>query len=346
MRPRPLAGEFRLNPRDRAFCERLAVRLGRLSGRELAWPPRDDAAFHEILAALELKRVRCHEVHPFYGWTQIRSLFMLVAGCFNENWKEACLDGPTGLFDLYFEQARACLVRRWEEHAHGLREGGDGLPVFDTPDSRYHQQPCTSRTANDRASLVAESAGSRPPRVLLAGDDDLVSLRLAHKTGWRIDVVDIDARVLEVVRAEAAKRGLPVVTHRADLFSGAPGELAGRFDVVCVDPPYGHGVCRAFLESSLPCLARTGAERLYLCLSLPMLGARVSDLEGVLEGRGLRRARTWPMFNEYPIPPGYDTLIRRIQWLLREREDEVFLGFPSFFSDLLEYRVNGAAAGR
>src|SRR5262249_7119622 len=99
-------------------------------------------------------------------------------------------------------------------------------------------------------------------RILLLGDDDLISitlLRFVPQFGGTIAelvVVEIDGRPLEVLAPELEQAPVPFECVKLDLREPRPG----RFDTVVTDPPYTAAGAKLFLDRAVESLAGPGSD--------------------------------------------------------------------------------------
>ena len=120
----------------------------------------------------------------------------------------------------------------------------------------FFQHPVLPESCLRRA-LLLDRFGPRQ-RVLLVGDDDLVSVPLAA-LGHSAVVVDIDGYLLELLDHLAGRWDLPLATRSWDLADPVPQDLAGeRFDVFLTDPIYSANAIRLFVSRGWSCLAPGG----------------------------------------------------------------------------------------
>ena len=114
------------------------------------------------------------------------------------------------------------------------------------PRVEIDQVHCTVETKLRRVLAMDEAGALDDRRVLLLGDDDLISLTvvlLARHDGIgrrirELVVVDVDDRVLRFVERAAGRAPFPLRYVRHDLRAPLPQALAGMFETVCTDPPY------------------------------------------------------------------------------------------------------------
>jgi predicted methyltransferase len=124
--------------------------------------------------------------------------------------------------------------------------------------SELDQSHCTVETKLRRALLLRDEGALEGKRVLLLGDDDLLSLAL-HRLGLletigELVVVDVDPAVLAFI-ALGLRRTVPVACVEHDLRLPLPPAFAGRFDTVFTDPPYTAEGAELFLSRAATALA-------------------------------------------------------------------------------------------
>jgi predicted methyltransferase len=99
-------------------------------------------------------------------------------------------------------------------------------------------------------------------RILLIGDDDLISvtlLRFVRTFGMQVHelvVVDLDERLLAFIREELDSAPFPFRCLRHDVRQPIPG----RFDTVVTDPPYTAAGAKLFLTRAREVLAGERAD--------------------------------------------------------------------------------------
>lgn len=126
------------------------------------------------------------------------------------------------------------------------------------PQPRFEldQCHCTVETKLRRVLALHDADALVGRRILLLGDDDLVSLALASVirrfgTGQTIEqltVVDVDSALIAYLRRELARAPFPVSCIEHDLRRPLPHGLARSFDTVITDPPYTAAGARLFLS--------------------------------------------------------------------------------------------------
>jgi N4-bis(aminopropyl)spermidine synthase len=124
------------------------------------------------------------------------------------------------------------------------------------------QTHCTVDTKLGRVLRLQQARALAGQRIILLGDDDLISVALAHyaeligSTGAirRLTVVDTDADILAWIDQTVADTGVLVETVLHDLRRPLPANLTAGFDVVLTDPPYTVAGARLFLSRAISAL--------------------------------------------------------------------------------------------
>jgi hypothetical protein len=125
---------------------------------------------------------------------------------------------------------------------------------------------CTVETKLKRVLALHEADALVGRRILLLGDDDLVSLAIgsvvrrfgSRTTITQLTVLDVDPHVVRFARRELARAPFPVTCIEHDLREPLPSGLAGSFDTVLTDPPYTAEGARLFLSRAAGALSPGG----------------------------------------------------------------------------------------
>lgn len=96
-----------------------------------------------------------------------------------------------------------------------------------------------------------------PSRVVLIGDDDLVSISLARKN-VEVCVLELDPYTCALITLLARREKLPVTVHQLDFRDPLPTEFVGRFDLFVADPDFTIESFGLFLSRGLSCLVQNG----------------------------------------------------------------------------------------
>lgn len=183
--------------------------------------------------------------------------FSVVAGTINllarQGWLEVTAEGEISLTPLGKDAvAREGITPRriytcpaCEGRGVALQELGNLLERFEEvaaqrpqPIREYDQGFVTPKTTVSRVALMASRGDLEGKKLLVLGDDDLVSLA-AGLSGMPLEVIvlEIDERLIAFINEVARKEGLPVTAERYDFREKLPGKYVGYFDTFLTDPP-------------------------------------------------------------------------------------------------------------
>ncbi len=168
------------------------------------------------------------------------------------------------------------------------------------------QTHCTVATKIARVLRLDEAGALAGQRILLLGDDDLISVAIARFAAARgpaaaprrLTVVDADPGVLAWAGQQAAGTGVSVELVEHDLRSPLPPGLLGQFDVACTDPPYTVAGARLFLSRAVSALDPEPGQHVFFSFG----SRRPADTlrtQQVMAELGLAIRSLWPNFNEY-----------------------------------------------
>ena len=187
--------------------------------------------------------------------------------------------------------------------AHELEQAAAGAPAAKPELDQTH---CTVATKLRRVLRLHAAHALAGQRIILLGDDDLVSVAIASFAAWsghpsavrRLTVVDADPDVLAWAGQRAAGTGVPVELVQHDLRQPLPGDLAGGFDVVLTDPPYTVAGAELFLSRAVSALAPEPGRHVFFSF-----GARrpreTLAVQQAMASMGLVIRSLTPGFNEY-----------------------------------------------
>lgn len=187
--------------------------------------------------------------------------------------------------------------------AHQLELAAAGAPGAKPELDQSH---CTVATKINRVLRLHAAHALAGQRILLLGDDDLVSLAIAGFAAWsghpetirRLAVVDTDPDVLAWIGREASRTGVRVDLIEHDLRRPLPPTLASGFDVVMTDPPYTVAGAELFLSRAVAALAPQPGRHVFFSF-----GARRPDQTAAVQlaiaRMGLAVRSLTPNFNEY-----------------------------------------------
>lgn len=178
----------------------------------------------------------------------------------------------------------------------------------DAPGARMEldQTHAVVATKIHRVLLLHQSGALDGKRVILLGDDDLVSVALA-KFAARLDaaagvrrlaVVDVDPAVLSYAQRQIEGTGVAAEFIQHDLREPLAEALAGGFEVACTDPPYTVAGARLFLSRAVSALVPEPGQHIFFSF-----GARRPDetvqTQQLMTEMGLAIRSLHPGFNSY-----------------------------------------------
>src|SRR5262249_57948394 len=122
----------------------------------------------------------------------------------------------------------------------GVELAAEGMPAVKLELDQTH---CTVDTKLRRVLRMQEAGALAAQRVIVLGDDDLVSLAIAAFAALpaaaarprRLAAVDCDPDLLAYLGGRAAAGAVPVEVIEHDLRQPLPAGLLGAFDVACTD---------------------------------------------------------------------------------------------------------------
>ena len=168
------------------------------------------------------------------------------------------------------------------------------------------QTHCTVDTKLRRVLRMHEAGALAGQRVIVLGDDDLISLAIAAFAALpaaaarprRLAVVDCDPDLLGYLGERAAAGQLPVELIDHDLRQPLPAGLLGAFDVACTDPPYTVAGAELFLSRAVSALAGGTGRHVFFSF-----GARRPEetlrVQRLIADLGLAMRSLVPGFNSY-----------------------------------------------
>ncbi len=168
------------------------------------------------------------------------------------------------------------------------------------------QTHCTVETKLRRVLRMHAAHALAGQRILLLGDDDLVSPAIVAFAAWtghaevirRLAVVDTDPDVLGWIGKQAARHGVRVDLVEHDLRQPLPADLAGGFDVVATDPPYTVAGAELFLSRAVDALVPEPGRHVFFSF-----GARrpeqTLEVQAGITQLGLAVRSLTPNFNSY-----------------------------------------------
>lgn len=290
-----------------------------------------------------------HHISPKDG---VLELLEQAEPVFRENdmpkeWEAPPVHGRPGLFekvparliDFAFEHARVFVEKDCGRDTGEIDVGLCRLFLARPPIKvRWEQQICTPKTSQDRARRIAELAAPGS-RVLVLGDDDLISLALAREAPeLQIDVLEIDAQLVAFLRGQGGER---VQVFDCDLAHGLPDSMVGAYDLVTTDPPYEETGMEFFLRCAASALKTDGL--LVLSTYLGLVESPSSFWMGLAEVNFELLDRRHH-FNRYIYTGGYRVSHLRLLFSLGcqlHPLTELF-AFPYLYADLFVLALRGS----
>ncbi len=165
----------------------------------------------------------------------------------------------------------------------------------------HHQLPCSAATLDNRATLVKQHVALDQP-VLIIGDDDMQSLRLAEEGFTDITTIEIDPVIAGLIRDGAAQRSLPirVVCQSID---DVAADLLRPYAAILMDPPCNPQDLAVFLDGARRLNTGGASRKLFLNTHLLSYGEDgYNTLRRTLADDGYQRIDYQPAFNRYPVP--------------------------------------------
>ena len=241
---------------------------------------------------------------------------------------------PERLVDFAFDHTRAFLTHD-QQPLPGLDlELVEMFSQRPAMKLRYEQQYCTPYTTQQR---VAKMRAVLKPgaRVLVLGDDDLVSLALVHYGGdYQVDVLELDTDLVAFLKEKGGDR-LTVLEH--NLRHGVPESMRGVYDLVTTDPPYAANGMRFFLQCAADSM-RPGADSRLFLSTFPGLIENPDKLWTDLQELGLHIEQRYDHFSRYIYNNGYRVehlaALRQLGSPLHPTSD--LLGFPFLYAHFFE----------
>ena len=176
------------------------------------------------------------------------------------------------------------------------------------PDARpeLDQTHCTVATKIQRVLRMHQAGALFGQRVILLGDDDLVSVAIARFAALagaaagirRLAVVDTDRDILGWAAEQVSGTGVTAEFIEHDLREPLPPGLAGGFEVACTDPPYTVAGAGLFLSRAVAALVPDPGQHIFFSF-----GARRPDeavrTQTLITEMGLVIRSLSPGFNTY-----------------------------------------------
>ena len=168
------------------------------------------------------------------------------------------------------------------------------------------QTHCTADTKLRRVLAMHEAGALAGRRILLLGDDDLVSVALAAFAGHAgeaarprgLTVLDCDPDLVGYLRDELRQPGFNAEVIEHDLRDPLPAALTGAFDVACTDPPYTVAGAELFLSRAVDALAPGAGGHVFFSFG-PRRPVETVATQRLMTEMGLAIRSLTPGFNFY-----------------------------------------------
>jgi predicted methyltransferase len=168
------------------------------------------------------------------------------------------------------------------------------------------QTHCTPETKLRRVLRMHEAGAVAGQRIIVLGDDDLVSVALAAFAAHagpgaaprRLAVVECDPDLVGYLREQLADLGTAAEIVEHDLREPLPGSLLAGFDVACTDPPYTVAGAELFLSRAVSALAPGAGAHVFFSFGARRPGETL-DTQRLMAGMGLVVRSLVPGFNTY-----------------------------------------------
>ena len=168
------------------------------------------------------------------------------------------------------------------------------------------QAHCTPQTKLRRVLRMHEAGALAGQRVIVLGDDDLVSVAVAAFAAHagpgaaprRLAVVECDPDLVHYLGDQLAGLGMSAEVVEHDLREPLPGSLLAGFDVACTDPPYTVAGAELFLSRAVSALAPGAGAHVFFSFG----GRRPAETlrtQRLMADMGLVVRSLVPGFNSY-----------------------------------------------
>jgi N4-bis(aminopropyl)spermidine synthase len=168
------------------------------------------------------------------------------------------------------------------------------------------QSHCTVPTKLRRVLSLQDAGALVGRRILLLGDDDLMSVaidRVGRRMGFaesikELVVVDVDPAVLGFCRARLRGAPFAVTLFEHDLRAPLPQKMWDRFDTVFTDPPYTPAGAELFLSRAAGALSSRMIGQIFFCFGMKPSHEALRIQRAIAE-MGLVTRSVTRNFNEY-----------------------------------------------
>jgi len=182
-----------------------------------------------------------------------------------------------------------------------VRQLEDALTKRPTPDDTLGQLAIDPASVARRAAVIAAYVARAPGPIVAVGDDDGVSLALALLGLADVHAVDLDPRVLAFLDEAAARFGVSIGTHRADVFEDVvPEALRHRAAGIVTDPFRSAADAAPFIAYGLAMMRKNDRGWLFYC-DHPSWSFDHETTHTMIQNAGLASKAHKRALHRYPI---------------------------------------------
>ena len=165
----------------------------------------------------------------------------------------------------------------------------------------HHQLPCSAATLENRVALIKQHVALDQP-LLIIGDDDMQSLRLAEEGFTDITTIEIDPVIARLISDAGAQKSRPIKVVCQSI-EDVDDDLVSPYGAILMDPPCNPKDLTVFLDGAHRLSAGQPGSKLFLSTHLLSHGEDgYNGLRQILADHGYRGLLYEPAFNRYPVP--------------------------------------------
>lgn len=166
----------------------------------------------------------------------------------------------------------------------------------------FDQRPVNAETVVRRVAYMLWRGDLQNKRIVVIGDDDLISVALAQtRMAREIVVFDIDERIIRLIKKTAKSHHLNIKTIRHDIFlGGVPNRYMNYFDTFFTDPTPTLKPLTLFTGRGLQMLKKERGKVGYISLYPSHIESDI-DFQKTLSRMDLLVTDLIPFFNQYEI---------------------------------------------
>lgn len=204
--------------------------------------------------------------------------------------------------------------------------------------NHFHQLPCSLETRKKRADLF-EKNGFRDKKILLIGDDDLVSVELSLRNFKNITVIDCDINLIEKLKIITHGAKYPITFIHLNIYNGIPKYLSNIFDIVCFDPPQNFEDLNIFINCALKTIKNENS-MLYIMLNSYSLGKINLDTFILnMQIHGFINMNKFDFFNCYPLNSGQSFLLKFMSYFTHNNSQRrKIINYKYYYTDCFEFK--------